>query len=55
MWGTDWPVCLARAEYAQALTLVRDEMPFFSTNDLEWVLGKTVLRLWPFGEESEQP
>ena len=50
MWGTDWPVCLAQAEYSQALTLVRDEMPFFCQEDLEWVLGKTVLRLWPFGE-----
>ena len=51
MWGTDWPVCLSRAEYAQALTMVRDEMRFFAPSDLEWVLGKTVLQLWPFEEK----
>ncbi len=51
MWGTDWPVCLARAEYGQTLEVVRDHMQFISPEDLEWVLGKTVLRLWPFGEE----
>jgi predicted TIM-barrel fold metal-dependent hydrolase len=50
MWGTDWPVCLAKAEYPQTLAVVRDEMKFFSPEDLEWVLGKTVLKLWSFGE-----
>lgn len=51
MWGTDWPVCLSRAAYAQALQVVRDEMKFIAPEDLEWVLGKTVLALWPFGEK----
>ncbi|MEW6751706.1 MAG: amidohydrolase family protein [Candidatus Latescibacterota bacterium] len=51
MWGTDWPVCLAHARYGQTLSVVRDEMRFFTPEDLEWVLGKTVLRLWPFGEK----
>lgn len=49
MWATDWPVCLSRATYAQTLSVVRDEMDFFSTEDREWVLGKTALKLWPFG------
>ena len=48
MWGTDWPVCLDRATYAQTLSVVRDEMSFFSPEDREWVLGRTALRLWPF-------
>jgi predicted TIM-barrel fold metal-dependent hydrolase len=48
MWGTDWPVCLSRATYPQTLAVVRDEMPFLGPEDLEWVLAKTVLRLWPF-------
>ena len=48
MWGTDWPVCLGKAEYGQTLSVVRDEMKFISAGDLEWVLGKTALRLWPF-------
>ena len=51
MWGTDWPVCLSKARYDQALTAVRDEMKFIAPEDLEWVLGKTVKRLWNFGEE----
>ena len=48
MWGTDWPVCLSRATYSQTLSVVRDEMDFFAPDDLEWVLGKTALRLWQF-------
>ena len=50
-WGTDWPVCLDKAEYDQTLSVVRDEMKFFSPEDLEWVLGKTALTLWNFGEK----
>ncbi len=49
MWGTDWPVCLGRASYGETLSVVRDEMDFFSAADREWVLGKTALRLWRFG------
>lgn len=48
MWGTDWPVCLHRATYAQTLSVVRNEMDFFSPEDREWVLGKTALKLWTF-------
>ena len=49
MWGTDWPVCLSKAEYGQTLSVVRDHMSAFITAaDMEWVLGRTVLRLWPF-------
>lgn len=50
MWGTDWPVCLKRASYAQTLAVVRDEMDFFTPEDREWVLGKTALRLWRFNK-----
>ena len=48
MWGTDWPVCLGNAEYDQTLSVVRDAMKFISPADLEWVLGKTALKLWSF-------
>jgi predicted TIM-barrel fold metal-dependent hydrolase len=51
MWGTDWPVCLTNAEYPQTLQVVRDQMKFIAPEDLEWVLGKTVLKLWSFGEK----
>ena len=47
MWGTDWPVCLSRATYEQTLSVVRDEMAFFGSEDREWVLGRTALKLWP--------
>ena len=50
MWGTDWPVCLPNATYAQTLSVVRDEMDFFAPEDREWVLGKTALQLWNFEE-----
>ena len=48
MWGTDWPVCLSRATYSQTLSVVRDEMDFFTSEDKEWVLGMTALQLWQF-------
>ena len=51
MWGTDWPVCLKNTTYEEALRAVRDEMKFIAPGDLEWVMCKTVLRLWSFGEE----
>ena len=50
MWGTDWPVCLSKASYAQALTVVKDEMDFFTPEDREWMLGKTALRIWRFDD-----
>jgi predicted TIM-barrel fold metal-dependent hydrolase len=52
MWATDWPVCLARATYAQTLAVVRDELGFIGAADREWVLGKTTLRLWPFASSN---
>lgn len=48
MWGTDWPVCLSRASYTETLSVVRDEMDFFTPEDREWVLGKTARQLWKF-------
>ncbi len=53
MWATDWPVCLAEAEYGQTLSAVRDQMSFITSEDLAWVLGKTALNLWPFGKSGQ--
>jgi L-fuconolactonase len=50
MWATDWPVCLNAATYPQTLSVVRDEMNFFTPEDLEWILGKTALQIWKFPE-----
>jgi predicted TIM-barrel fold metal-dependent hydrolase len=49
MWGTDWPVCLSKAEYGETLSVVQDHMSrFIAAEDMEWVLGKTALQLWSF-------
>lgn len=49
MWATDWPIIEnAKATYAQALTLVRDDMPFLNADDKSWILSKTIERVWPF-------
>jgi len=54
MWGTDWPMCLSKAGYSQPLSAVRDEMEFIAKQDLEWVLGKTALKLWPFEKKGKR-
>ena len=46
MWGTDWPIVEERASYRQALTVVRDDMPFLNQEDKTWILSKTVQRVW---------
>jgi predicted TIM-barrel fold metal-dependent hydrolase len=48
MWGTDWPLSQAHCSYARILSLVRDELKFLNSEDKEWVLGKTLERVWPF-------
>ncbi|MEP6715790.1 MAG: amidohydrolase family protein [Terriglobia bacterium] len=49
MWGTDWPVSLPKLRYAQAVELFRDHLDFLTPTDREWILGKTVQQVWPFG------
>ncbi len=48
MWGSDWPFCLERRTYPQAIAYFRDKMDFLTEDDLEWFYQKTALRLWPF-------
>ena len=48
MWGTDWPVSKSKIDYGKTLELVRDEMDFLTDVDKEWLLSKTIERLWPF-------
>ena len=49
MWATDWPIIEnSKATYAQALTVVRDDMKFLNDDDKAWMLSKTVERVWPF-------
>jgi predicted TIM-barrel fold metal-dependent hydrolase len=49
MWGTDWPISLSKLPYPQTVALYRDSLDFFTPADREWILGKTVQQVWPFG------
>ena len=49
MWGTDWPICLAKCSYAQTLSMVRGQMTFLNEDDKHWMLNKTIQRVWNFG------
>ena len=48
MWATDWPIVEGVSNYAQAVTVVRDDMKFLSAEDKSWIMGKTIERVWPF-------
>ena len=48
MWATDWPIIEGWSTYDKALTMVRDEMKFLNAEDREWMLSKTIERVWPF-------
>jgi predicted TIM-barrel fold metal-dependent hydrolase len=48
MWATDWPIIVNHAAYAQALTLVKNDMKFLNAEDKSWMLSKTIERVWPF-------
>jgi predicted TIM-barrel fold metal-dependent hydrolase len=48
MWATDWPIVEGWSTYDKALSVVRDEMKFLNAEDREWILSRTVERVWPF-------
>jgi predicted TIM-barrel fold metal-dependent hydrolase len=48
MWATDWPIVEQTASYAQALSVVRDDMKFLTAEDKHWIMSKTIERVWPF-------
>jgi len=49
MWASDFPPVASHEGYAKALAMARDDIPFFTESDKEWILGKTALSLWRFG------
>jgi L-fuconolactonase len=49
MWATDWPIVENVSTYERALRVVRDEMKFLNTEDRDWIMNKTIERVWPFG------
>lgn len=50
MWATDWPIVEGHSTYEKALSVVRDEMKFLNADDKQWILSKTIERVWPFPE-----
>jgi len=51
LWGSDFPYILGHCGYAKAIALIRDELPFLSCEDKEWILGRTASLLWHFPDE----
>ena len=49
MWATDWPIVENVSTYERALHVVRDEMKFLNAEDKNWIMNKTIERVWPFG------
>jgi len=49
MWATDWPIVESVSTYERALSVVRDEMKFLNAADRNWIMNKTIERVWPFG------
>jgi L-fuconolactonase len=49
MWATDWPIVENVSTYERALRVVRDEMKFLNAEDKNWIMNKTIERVWPFG------
>ncbi|MGA1197213.1 MAG: amidohydrolase family protein, partial [Candidatus Latescibacterota bacterium] len=49
MWGTDFPHILKTTGYQESLNLIRNELSF-TPEDLEWLLCKTILKVWSFKE-----
>lgn len=47
MWGTDFPHVLTGTGYLESLDLIRKEL-FFTPEDLDWILCKTILNVWEF-------
>ena len=48
MWGTDFPFIVQQCGYTRGLTLLSQETPGIAPEDMEWLLGKTVQKV--FGE-----
>jgi len=48
MWGSDFPPCAGREGYVNTLHGVRNHPAFSNGEDVEWVLGKTAMKIWRF-------
>lgn len=45
MWGSDFPWVTEKCGYSKAWNIVEDE--FLSSQEREWIMGKTFLSLFP--------
>ena len=48
MWGSNYPPVLSEEGYEKTLLFLRKEIPYFSAEDREWLMGKTALEMWHF-------
>jgi predicted TIM-barrel fold metal-dependent hydrolase len=48
MWATDWPIIEGVSTYDKALKVVRDDMKFLNDDDKQWMLSRTIEKVWPF-------
>jgi len=46
MYGSDWPVCLLAANYAQQLTLLTDYIQSFSESEKQAIMGENATRFY---------
>jgi predicted TIM-barrel fold metal-dependent hydrolase len=46
MAGTDWPLVEGYCGYAKAVAIVRDQMKFLNDDDKNWMMSKTIERVW---------
>jgi L-fuconolactonase len=47
-WGSDYPPVVLREGYRNSLQFTREQLPFCSQEELEWIFGRTALSLWRF-------
>ncbi len=56
MWGTGFPGATRaqdrRPPLEEELALIQEDIPFFSDEDRQKILGRTAAKLWKFGEQS---
>ncbi|HNU41609.1 MAG TPA: amidohydrolase family protein [Cyclobacteriaceae bacterium] len=46
MYGSDWPVCLLAAQYAQQLKIVEDYIQSFSDSEKQAIMGENAIRFY---------
>jgi len=48
MWGSNYPPVLKEEGYERTLQFLSREIPWLSSEEKEWLLGKTALGMWRF-------